>query len=213
MKRLLVLGDSLTLPRSNPEVCHYDKTWPVILRSKYNIHQVSIGGGTVGDLRRQVSYHIDFGPQIVIVQSGIVDCAPRAFSQFELELMTRVWLLNSVLKQLARRYSRHLRRIRGITYTKPLEFGKTAAHIRDSFPTTQFIWLGILPAIRDYEKKVPGITGRINEFNAILQQLLGSSFCSLDDIPQEGIMSDNIHLNDVGHSYVAKKVELKLLKH
>src|SRR5688500_17972440 len=89
-KKILIITDSLGLPRAVPEVCSYEQTWPFLLNNAgYQIHQVSIGGATVSELYRQLEYHYLFLPDLVIVQSGIVDCAPRALGKFESLLLNK----------------------------------------------------------------------------------------------------------------------------
>lgn len=85
-RRILVITDSLGLPRDYPERCIYSDTWPALLKKDgHIIHQISIGGATVSELADQLlSYHLSFCPDVVLFQSGIVDCAPRAFTRNEL---------------------------------------------------------------------------------------------------------------------------------
>ncbi len=71
MKKILVITDSLGLPRKDPEECLYENTWPILLKKNgFIIHQVSIGGATIDQLYRQVAYHKLFNPDIVIIQDS-----------------------------------------------------------------------------------------------------------------------------------------------
>ncbi len=54
MKKILVITDSLGLPRKDPEECLFENTWPFLLKKNgFIIHQVSIGGATIDQLYRQ----------------------------------------------------------------------------------------------------------------------------------------------------------------
>lgn len=74
----MILTDSLSLPRVFPEKCKFEDTYPYLLRRMgLHVHQVSIGGATSDTLVSQLHYHLPFNPKIIILQVGIVDCAPR----------------------------------------------------------------------------------------------------------------------------------------
>jgi len=206
IKKILVITDSLGLPRTKPQECKYEDTWPVLLKNKTDVqvHQVSIGGATVTELYEQLmGYHISFNPNVIIVQAGIVDCAPRAFTKFEISFLTKYKISAYLLKIITRRYSSFLRRLRGITYTKPQVFKKIVERISDlKKEGIEIYWIGIAPSNLEYEKKVPNITKNISIFNNIIENRFHKEFISIDNIPNTGIMSDHFHLNKVGNEYV-----------
>jgi hypothetical protein len=72
------ITDSLG-PRHSPV---FDDTLPHMLRVKFLVHQVSIGGATATYFFNQLAYYKMFAPDIIAIQAGIVDCAPRVFKQF-----------------------------------------------------------------------------------------------------------------------------------
>ncbi|NOS93109.1 MAG: SGNH/GDSL hydrolase family protein [Cyclobacteriaceae bacterium] len=206
MMKLLVLGDSLSLPRIQPEFCAYEDTWPILLKENFKVHQVSIGGGTITDIVRQVEYHKIFAPDVVILQCGIVDCAPRALSMFELEFIKKLWGIRKILLPIIKKYSSKIRSLRNKTYTAPSEFKKSLARIKETFPTCSILMIGILPPCKEYEKQVPGISLRINQFNALLRDQSVENFISMDRIDRSSIMSDFIHLNPSGQRFIYDKI-------
>jgi hypothetical protein len=210
MKRLLILGDSLSLPRLQPEFCGLEDTWPNLLKPQFQIHQVSLGGGTIGDLFRQVEYHKAFAPDIVVLQSGIVDCAPRALSIFELEFISKIWGIQSIVLSFVKKHSRSIRSWRNKTYTSPSLFSNKLNEIKTAFPNSQLIVVGILPPCQEYEKIVPGVSVRIKQYNIILREVGSENFISLDTISRDCIMSDFIHLNKKGHLFVYEKIMARL---
>ncbi|HEY9049471.1 MAG TPA: SGNH/GDSL hydrolase family protein [Ohtaekwangia sp.] len=202
MKRILVVGDSLTLPRDKPETCVYQNTWPELLKKSFIVHQVSIGGGTIRDLHRQLEYYKAYNPDIVILQSGIVDCAPRSLSQFEVMVLEKNWFTRKFFLPLVKRNSKFLRKVRGKTYTPAGTFSSFLDKIKKQLPGAKIYSLAILPTNDQYELVVPGITKKVKEYNEILKKHFGTGFISLDEIDRKGIMSDHIHLNEIGHLYV-----------
>lgn len=76
--RVLCVGDSLGLPRKG---CPYEKTWFFKLAKKYpNIEFVDYfkrGLVLTETVNLYNMYYTDYKPDIVIIQTGICDCAPR----------------------------------------------------------------------------------------------------------------------------------------
>lgn len=210
-KKILIFSDSLALPRSTPEVCTYEETWPVLLKNDgFNIHQLSIGGATIRELNSQMHYHFLFSPDVVIVQAGIVDCAPRALGKLELLLLNHFYITKKLLQFFLPKCYFFLRKKRNISYTTKEEYRKYINSFLKMFSGKKIYWIGILPSTEEYEKVVPGISKRIITFNGILKECLFDNYLSMDDIPKEGIMSDFMHLNAIGHSYVFNRIRSKM---
>ena len=98
--KILVFSDSLGLPRNTPQAVNWEETWVQLLSKIYCVEYCAIGGAKVSDLSRQISYYKIFNPDIVIVQSGIVDCAPRALTEFEKQIIERFAILKSFFHSL-----------------------------------------------------------------------------------------------------------------
>jgi len=210
-KKILVLSDSLALPRNNPEVCDYVDTWPAMLKNDdYEVHQVSIGGATSYDLLRQCGYHLSFSPDFVIVQAGIVDCAPRALGRIESDVLNHFLLTRKILGRVLPKCNSFLRKHRAIKYTKLNAFKKNIIDLKTKFVDKDFFWIGIVPPNLNYEVKLPGITGSVKQYNDLLASQLLDYYISLSDIPESGVMSDHIHLTKFGHEYVCNLIKTKL---
>jgi lysophospholipase L1-like esterase len=206
MKRLLVLADSLSLPREQPEHCSYDNTWPQLLKRNFIVHQVSIGGATVKELLRQLEYHKAFQPDLVVIQSGIVDCAPRALSKLELEILSRYKLTRKTILKFIQSRATRFRKLRSTSYTPVPAYRATLEAIVSKLPGAQVFALSILPGNSAYEKLVPGIQTSIVKYNNVLQEVFKERYISLDDIDRTGIMSDHIHLNEAGQGDVYEHI-------
>ena len=202
--RILFLTDSLSLPReSEKENVSYEDTYVSKLRKRFpecTIADSAIGGATIKDLYGQVFYYKSFKPDIVIIQSGIVDCAPRAYRNFGKKVLVKLGLI-SKLKGL----TRFLRKYRGYTLTKPSKFDSFLKRMRADFSESKFYSLGILEASDEYEKKVPNIKRNIRRYNDLLK--VNSTFIDNSDIPFEAIMDDHHHLNSKGHQLIFGKLE------
>lgn len=206
-KRILLLTDSLTLPRLKPELCLHEETWPEILRAKgYHVHQVSIGGATSGDLARQCHYHKAFNADVVIVQVGIVDCAPRFLTKFELSIFHKIPFFGRVGIQALNRPI--IKRIRKISYVNPELFFRNLQSIQRSFDPVDVYFLGIVRGSQAYEKAAPGIINNIKKYNEIIKA--NFNYLSLESIDVSCIMSDFHHLNPKGQKMIGDIVLSKL---
>ena len=211
--KILIITDSLGLPRNEPQKVDLEKTWPYLIQQEFKdgiVVQMSLGGATIGDLFNQISYYRAFAPDVVIVQSGIVDCAPRAFKKGELEIMQRLPLFNRFILPLVKKRTHLIRNKRNISYTNPALFSNLVNGFIKEFGKEKLYWIGIIPAVEAYEKKLPGITNAITNYNKIIQNILGNHYIDTLGIPKEGIMPDFHHLNNIGNRYVFDQVLKKL---
>ena len=204
-KRVLIIGDSLALPRAHPEHVRYDETWPEKLKKtgKFDIVQLSLGGGTIVDLFEQTSYYKHYNPEIVIIQSGIVDCAPRALTQLELRFLLSNKLSRLFLSRLLP--VNFLRAHRKITFVNKNKFGEFYKNVILQFKGSKYILIGILPISSDYEKLVKGISKNQVEYNNIIKSLalkFKGNYVNTDLMPIDGIMTDFHHLNSFGHTWI-----------
>jgi hypothetical protein len=212
--RILIIGDSLCLPREKPEYVDYCQTYPALLKQTgcVELFQLAIGGGTIVDLFDQISYHKLVKPDIVIVQSGIVDCAPRALGRLERDIIASSRILSEIFNRFFP--VNKLRKYRKITFVNEGTFKYYVNRIAKSFVGVELVWIGILPANIEYESKLPGITLNILTYNEIIRsqsESLAFKFLDTNSILKEGIMSDHHHLNSVGHKYIFEKLS-KILK-
>ena len=201
--KILILTDSLGLPRFKPEICSFKDTWPILLKNIYpDIHQVSIGAATSQVLLKQIAYQKPFEPNIVILQVGIVDCAPRFMSRKELDLTYALGIIGKGLRSIFNK--KWIKKIRNISYINEKDFEKNIREIQSSFKCP-VIAVGILPSNKEYEEFLPGVTKKTTLYNGILKQNF-NKFIDTDDLEIHGIMSDYHHLNKKGHEYLYSKI-------
>ena len=207
--KIVILTDSLGLPRQDPEVVDIEDTYIQKLRKRYTdltIISLSIGGATLSIIREQYfNYLKAVDPDLVIIHAGIVDCAPRALKKWEAALISRNRIINSIYNILFKRHTHSLRKYRKLTYTPLQQFESIAKNFYLSL-NEKLVWIGIIPAKKEYEKQLPGIAGNIDNYNNILRTLLPSGLIDTCDLPVEGIMSDHHHINAVGHQFIFTKI-------
>lgn len=209
--RILILTDSLALPRTTPEMVAFEDTWVELLKQQYPMavfHQLSIGGAKIGILWEQFFYHKNFRPDICIIQSGIVDCSPRAFTEFEQFLINSNRVTRKLGNMIIPKIKGFLRRSRYIQSTPIKKYSKIMSDFHAQNKHT--IAIGIVPAVAEYEKKVPGITNNIQVYNSSLKQIFQDDFIDMSDIDRVFVMSDYHHLNSDGHRKLFEKLKSKL---
>lgn len=202
--KILFLTDSLSLPRKYDKgEVSYEDTYIYKLRKKYPeilIVDVAIGGAKITDLLGQCFYYKQFKPDLVFIQCGIVDCAPRSFSLIEKTVIDKLRL-----RSISKLFEKKLRKIRKCTYTSKENFLNSLLQIRNSFENIPFFSLGIIKIADEYEKLIPGIKLNAKDYNDILRN--NSYFIDNDDFPLDGIISDFHHLNEKGHHLIFEKLQ------
>lgn len=208
--KILILTDSLGLPRSKPEYCSFEDTWPQLISNHHHVHLLSLGGGTITDILRQVEYQKHFEPDVVILQSGIVDCAPRALTRFELDFLKRIPFLGKQLLKVVRKNSKQLRKLRRKTYTNIISYKKALLKLKnEDFKGIPVLGIEIVSPSREYELKIGGIKANVEKYNKVLEDIFNDLLVRTSNLPETGIMSDYIHLTKEGHYILHKEV----LKH
>jgi hypothetical protein len=207
---VLILTDSLAFPRSEPEFVGYEQTWVALLKRRFpeiDFVHCGRGGATIEDLfKHSTYYHDTLKPALVLVQSGIVDCAPRALSVIEQQVLQRLPIIGSMILTLIRRNAARLRRWRGMSYTSLANYEAWVQAFERLFENVH--WIGIMPADSEYESRVQGIVAAVDRYNGVLRR---RNYISTHDFSSGDIMSDYHHLNADGHlrlaTLVAKTVQ------
>jgi hypothetical protein len=211
MKRIVLFTDSLAMPREEPEITYYEDTYPYLLRNDYEVFQFSKGGGVMSEFVEQTFYYNQYKPDIIILQLGIVDCGPRAFTKLEEAIFhsNRVFgLIRSVLSRT--KLSKKIRNIRRVSWTSEKKYEQGCRFFIDKFKNSKVYALSIVPTTEEYEKQVPGISKKVKRYNDILKNVFQENLIDISGIPTEGIMSDHHHLTKVGHQYVYGQILRKL---
>ncbi|QXH48308.1 hypothetical protein KSS93_10465 [Pseudomonas xanthosomatis] len=208
------MSDSLALARQTPESLQLEDAWPMLLREQVadaEWLQFSMGGATSSDLLAQSEYWLHARQDVswLIVQAGIVDCAPRAFSRNELVQQKALALFTRVFPRSGRRLFEWLRRRRNVSYIGPERFRQNVQAFRElaNRRGIRLLWLPVLGA-EFYEGILPGVTEKIAQTNEILQQELGGALVDTR-LPEAWYMADGHHLRLEAHRHLAHVI----LKH
>lgn len=211
---VLILTDSLAFPRSEPEVVSYEQTWVALLKRRFpeiDFVHCGRGGATIEDLfKHSAYYHSTIKPALVLVQSGIVDCAPRALSVIEQQVLQRLPIFGSMLLALVRKNAARLRRWRDMSYTSLASYEAWVQAFERLYANVY--WIGIMPADAEYESRVQGIAAAVKRYNGVLRC---RNYISTTDFSSRDMMSDHHHLNADGHrrlaALLAETVQLVVL--
>ncbi|MDD2869326.1 SGNH/GDSL hydrolase family protein [Neomegalonema sp.] len=162
-------------------------------------------------------------PDILVVQIGIVDCAPRVFAQKDLQYV-RDWCGIEEVKRLislSQRFRAHLMLPwRKSAYVKPREFLLNMLsiinHAHDELNIKKIYILNIVkPSRKGKVLSTGGLSEAIDYYNKILVQLNKHDHVSLIDINKEiwkeenvvnFFTNDNYHYNSLGHEAVSRIV-------
>ena len=208
-KRILFITDSLALPRTLPEKIMYEETYLYILKEKYptiDFLHVGVGGGTIKKLFDYSQYfHETLNPSLVFIQSGIVDCSPRALKEFELDLLNRIPIIGKLILHLVKINSNSLRSIRNIQYTSISDYISYIKLFESIFK--KIVWIEILPPVKEYNDKVRNIGTKINIYN---NEIRKQTHISCIDFKKEFVQSDFHHLSVLGHIELANKISEKI---
>lgn len=95
--RIVVLGDSMAMPRREGEDCvWWEETWPYLLQQNLvkdglpaEVINCSLRARTADTLSAQDFFeHVELKrPTILIMEVGVVDCSPRVFSKREKKIL------------------------------------------------------------------------------------------------------------------------------
>lgn len=223
MKNVLFLTDSLGYPRVEPTNTVAADVWTYRVRdllskeanNTLNFYFDMKTGRDSSSLLFDVEYHIkSYKPDVIVLQVGIVDCYSRALTKSELQVLSRIPLVNKVTKNLVRRYYSAIVNWRDIAYVNEEQFLINLNRLKAAFPHVNWLVLPIAPANYEYRKKNPRIEQRIKSYNDILYKAFGASFIlqAYDSADLSKLyLSDNHHLSKYGHDLISRKICSSLL--
>lgn len=205
--KILILTSSEGMPRDFPEKVDYNETWIGLLRKKYKdseILQTSIGGGTTYDLLGQADYLKMFHPDIVFIETGLVDCAPRTLRKGEDAILSRI--LGGRLKRFVSKHELFFLKTRNITFVNEIDFESNLNKLKHIFRKSQVFAIGILPINENYERFVPGIIKKRNLYDEIIKKCFNENYIDISIMPEDCIMSDYQHFTVSGHKVIYNKI-------
>jgi acyl-CoA thioesterase I len=228
--RIVAYADSLAMPR--PELgVRWEDTWPYqlgrLLRQRGLDAEIINRGQrarTADSLTGQEPYEnvVWVEPDVVVLQIGVVDCAPRIISRREKQVLNLPGFPVRVRDAMIERRKAHRLQITGRdplskVYTPPADFRRyfndfgALVDSMDSQP--ELLVVPVVVDLRPMEQKSPGYTENVIRYNRILERFCEAPRRRLvqappltDDGPSRARMfcSDHYHLSAAGNHELAQ---------
>ena len=217
--RILILGDSLPFPRPQKGQ-PVDVTWPALLKAQLPEADVWLRAtprSCILDVIKEFFFFTDSLPdfEVIVVQTGIVDCAPRPYPRWIYKLL-ETFLGMAKLRKIERFSHDHLLWLHGRPWVGQNSFAKAirqlaeTAHERN--PALAPLFVPLAPPTRTSVQTLPDIDRAAAIYNKILEREtreLSEKFpCHCvqpfsDSDPFEITIEDGHHLSVTGHRLIA----------
>ncbi|MFT6989284.1 MAG: lysophospholipase L1-like esterase [Paraglaciecola sp.] len=215
-KKVLIITDSLGLPRCIPEEVSDDDTWCYKLTDhfsgKYNFRFFRHRGLDTAALIHHLKASINAyqKPDIVILQIGVVDCYPRALSLTHLSMIKKTpKFVQDIIHKIVNKNYEYFVNSSDNRYVKPVDFVSNLKVISEQFKMTNLYVLPIAPACNHYIKRNSKIEESIDLYNEYLKDVFGEKVLSsmykctnIDNL----FLSDGHHLSSYGHDLVFRSL-------
>ena len=212
--RIVVIADSLGLPRSENGIkVRYESTYPFLLGRENKNHEIvnfSERSKTIIDARNEINEVLLYEPECIIVQIGIVDCAPRIFSIKEKFILSKLpaSIRTRVIEYRKKKRVSTKRNPLSKAYVKPDDFKKTyldlIINLKRSNKELKIIIVPIIGFLKSLEMKSIGFSNNIRMYNDLLAEIANESKSSLIAIDlffdrEDCFVDDFYHLSEYGH--------------
>lgn len=226
---------TLFAAKSEEETVKWDQTWPALLANSPELNSTKCNVINRGARKRTIESLLgdDFysfitltEPDYLIIQIGIVDCAPRVISRRMSKAMGLSFFPKAIKKSIIRSRSKNRQKIlskgrlkrvytpkdRFIDYLNRFQ---TKLLSLDKAPTV--IWVPILGHFNQMNKKSPGFSDNLEEYSAALRETLKETdSIYLDELENwwtqhpEYYCADGYHLNIAGNKALAQTLIPKI---
>jgi len=227
-ERVVILSDSLSMPRPDESLL-YEETYPYLLQQEMeNCFEIINRGKRANTIQEQITdqYVYDdimfFYPKYVVIQLGIVDCAPRLFSRrfgkYVIGNIKPLFLREFVIGQFSKRrifFTKHFPRqyvplskfSYGYDYLLNMvkEFGSTpiVVNIARTSPENDCRSYGFIQHIKNYNEAIEKTAQRHNALLIDMYKISESNAVLLDD---------GIHYNKLGSKILAQEIAATIKK-
>lgn len=224
---LLIQGDSLSLPRQS---VGYLETWPGLLQQNLNefcVVSIARSEKTTDDFSSDLEEHHKreleyYNPQILVVQIGIVDCAPRYFRKWEKAILDLIPI--DIVSSGLFFVGKHLRdRSAKRAYVKQSQFKlNLQSYCRrvEQTDVNQIFLTKILQPTQELLENNPQIEWCITEYNSIIDEVacefdivetirpLDNDPATEQELAAEHTLADGYHLNSDGHRRLFERLKI-----
>ena len=226
MKTITIITDSLAMPRvEGDEKIYIQQTWPKLLAQQlgndFMLAEFKERARDTDSLRIDQLFFETITcckPDILLLQIGIVDCAPRIISKQENALWNRRYFPKRLRQYLIQHRKQNRANIleKGPlkkVYVSPDQYEQNIKsfiqQVKASYPSTFILTLPIVGNFQQLEQKSKGYTANKDLYNDILQKVADSSDtlyagALLAYMQQDDFYTlDGYHLTVKGHTQVA----------
>lgn len=232
--KIALYGDSLAMPRK--AIVKYHERYIYLIQEWISknkspeyieLKDKAKGSVTILDMLEQYEHdsgYFEFPADVLILQSGVVDCAPRPVAQETREKISRMpsFIRKMAIKYLHKNRSKilqkgnaHVRVERELFYNSVKQFLQRA--LKDY---KRIYVINICPTNEKTEQHSPGFTANINEYNALLKKaieetgsknvflvdvnkFINERFKNIDDYI---LKEDGHHLTPLGNKIIAEEI-------
>ena len=218
--RVLILGDSLPFPRPHKGQ-PVDVTWPSLIKAQMPGTDVWLRAtprSCILDVIKELFFFTDSLPDfdLIIVQTGIVDCAPRPYPRWIYKFL-ETFLGMAKLRKIERFSHDHLLWLYGHPWVGQNLFAKAIRQIVETVhernPALTTLFVPIAPPTRTIVQTLPGIDHAAALYNKILERETRAlseefpcrcvqPFANSDQF--EITIEDGHHLSASGHRLIAE---------
>lgn len=210
MNRIVVLGDSLAMPRYEVPL---EKTYPYLLSKELKDSEVIVRNKRANTSKNQVREQnilddiVFLKPNIVIIHLGIVDCAPRLFNQKEQWILSKLKWINKYIIKFFSKNRYFFTKVNQKVYVSKKDFYKYTSKLIQELKKNdveKILILNICDTNLENKKKSYGFQQNIQEYNEVLNSLSEEKNVYLLDInsmiQKNMLLEDGIHISTEGHN-------------
>ena len=230
--KILIIADSLALPRGNNQGnISYEETYPYLLLQSLRQRlgpqaDVLLKGKpyrTILDILPNWSTEvIQTEVDVVIIQVGVVDCAPRVLLARQHEFVIQlhpIWLRYKILKFINRHRREIITRFPNRVYVPLHDFKAEMEYIIQTFHRSRvkrLVFVNIVSPPESLDYRSPGFKNNVKAYNRCLAgQISGLDRVSLVDLDRmiiesggsEKLTVDGMHINFKGHQLLTKALQ------
>lgn len=202
---IFIVGDSFALTNQTEQIELKD-TYPILLEKNYPNATLkllaSIGNDTYSALKSLESQTDNFVPDFLIIQLGIVDCAPRTLLRNELELVMKMPLfIQKIIYKITKKYRFQITKIRKKQYVSLANFKRFYRTILQQFKNQNVsIILVNIVSVNNYLASISyGFKEQINLYNCAIDELKSEFECQIIDLNYLTSLDKNLVAKDGYH--------------
>jgi lysophospholipase L1-like esterase len=217
-KKILIIGDSNTLPRQdNKNFLRLQDIYVYKIKNffrdkHFDVEQVSWGGITTSQLINfATNYFETWRPDFVLVHSGINDVKTQLFSSSTINKIYRILKILHINKNIFKNnflYNNILLKYHAKSKTTLGDFSGVVKKIKCKFSNSKIFWIEIHADPRiDFERR--NTYKFIINYNKIIKRELLKNFIKIN-FKKNHLSNDGFHLNKKGHLFLFRKIIQKI---